>query len=514
MSASANAAPAAAATSSLSGAAAAASAVKRPPASVPLSSKDKKAAEEQAQRESAAAAALALIPLSAQPPSSPSQTNVFHFLVQAPPFQLRVNSNALVGVVLEYVREKAIKGVNSMLAARLKRVTEDLKLLHTEEQGFNRRSAVQLAELQTKLSQASKAIEAKQMAAEEAAAAAAAASAQPSADTSAAATATVSPAGPTPVGSSKGRTNSNGTAGPPDLALSSKEKEKEKEKPAKGSKKSREIVVDEPQRSPEEEALLSATTNLQSFQSDHAQRSSLLSREKESLTAEEKQLGLDLQWIKLLHTIGSVVPAPPPPPQQVPAAASRSPTPAVHDTRPSSSVSPDPMLRSPSPPAAAAASASASSASTGAAAPTLPMSPGAQASAKNRKLKSPGSLLSPESAAALAAAAQAQAALIAAASFCPAPSHATFLGIDLVDEQKQPLNLRARPLLSAHTLIKPAASYSLCAVYSQPHAVVTDAAQAALQPNVILVPIQFQQAAQASTVAVNVGATSTVALTK
>lgn len=507
MSAPAASAPAAAASSGASASAASSAAVaKRPPASTPLSSKDKKAADDAALRESAAAAALSLIPLSAQPPSSPAQTNVFHFVVHAPPFQLRVNSNALVGVVLEYVRDKSIKGVGAMLAARLKKVTEDLRLLHTEESAFNKRSATQLADMQAKLTQASKAIEAKQMEADEAAAEAA--SAQASADTSAAATATASPAGPTPVGSSKGRTGSNSSI--TDVGLSSS---KEKEKPSKSSKKSRELVVEEPQRSPEEEALLAATTQLQTFQSDHAQKSALLTREKEALTAEEKQLGLDMQWIKLLSTIGSVVPPPPPPPQ--PAPASRSATPAVQDTRPSSSVSPDPLLRSPSPPAPiAAASAAVGSAPSAPQSALSPTAAGSLASAKNRKLKSPSSLISPESAAAMAAAAAAQAAMIAAASFCPAPSHATFLGIDLCDEQKQPLNLRARPLISAHTIIKPAASYTLVAVYSQPHAVVTDAAQAALQPNVILVPIQFQPAAQANAAAATGGAMPTPILAK
>src|SRR5690349_9546324 len=58
------------------------------------SKKGDKAAEEALAREVAAAAALALIPASSQPPSSTSQTNLFHCTVHSAPFSLLVNSNA------------------------------------------------------------------------------------------------------------------------------------------------------------------------------------------------------------------------------------------------------------------------------------------------------------------------------------------------------------------------------------------------------------------------------------
>lgn len=444
------------------------SAVGTSPSKRPTSTtKDRKASEEAAAREAAAAAALALVPASAQPPSGADQTNVWHFTVTSAPFSLLVNANALVGVVLEYVRERSVKGVHAQLASRLARVKEDGARLTTEEATLARQRLIQLADLTAKQIQA-------QAALQRAVDAKAASEAEAAANGTSTGTTTPAP-GATP--GPGGRTLSDGTRRPDSATEERKDDGKAKEA-AKGAKekgaaasatataaakkkggKGGAAEVEEPARTPEEEALYQTTLALESGGMSHAAKLALLARERDVLVLEERQLVQDLAWVKQLLIIGSVVPRP------------TTPTPP----RPPSTSGGNKNNGNGSTLTSAAATGLVSPATAATAAPS-PSGAATPASLKARRVKATSGGASDP------APSLPQSATLA-------PPGATFLGVDLWSEDRTPLNLRLRPLTYANTILKSQATYLLVAIYSHPgEPAPSDPSQA---HHVLQIPIQF-----------------------
>lgn len=370
----------------------------------------------------------------------------------------------MIGVILDFMRDRCLKGVTTCLTSRLAKVREDLNRLNQEENQNERNKTNTIAELTERCQELKKIVKTQQ-------------STDGKEENGRASPTTNGAVGvdSTPlIADERKEDGAAAVVSPKPANKDLKSTAVPGKKPVAGSgaavgkgKKGASDVLDDSStpKSPEEEALAQAMTQLDNFQNEHKAKVALLIRERELLQSEERQLVLDLHWTKGM-VVGSVVPQPPSPPQSQSASA----TSLLDGSRPNTvGGTANAGATGATVPSSLAGSATTAVAGT----PAAALKARRAASSKSIPVSDP----------------------LASGSFQPvqsAPPGSTFLGVDLWSEDRTPLNLRSRPLTSyANIVIKPSAACQLVAVYSSPGEKVEPNKVNEVQNGILQIPIQF-----------------------